>query len=513
MNKNFQRWMVGLTLLSFLTPYTVFSQIGITTGEKIEQVRVNANMGSNARSALEQLEEISGTRINVPRVNPPQSVPAASRTNSAAANAAAINNMIAGAVIQGLFNSIFSTNPAANQARIQAQQREAENAAFEAAELNRINAEKAEVNYNNMMKSYKTLDGSKSRTAGISELGLKTLDDTDITIANGIGKTDIPTTAPVIDQLGPANSTPFFGDKMTDADLETLTNIENDPNVVDLREAKQMVDEKIETESPGIVNLLRKYETEGNGEPVVQKPDCIVLGKKLKGFSEQRIQFQKTINLAQSELDVWETANYNAMMNAAKDGIEYFTGQLLEGLKKRGEAAERYQRILESKRKQMVKDGINVNEIQAKVDRCKQFASSGKLAEVTSNINDWQTFVKDGMSSLIKQLSSSNDELRDIFENPATAKYFQSEAPELNTLLDISKLAASNEVFGKWVAKKIPMIALIEISIKQIYNGTDYFLSLKRIMEARKINGGVTQTARYIQKNIDETLIAMGDCN
>ena len=508
--------MFALIFTSLSLPYTVPAQVGITTGEKIEQVRVNANMGSNAGSALKQLEEISGGRVNVPRVNHPKIAPSSSRANSAAANAAALNNMVAGAVMQGLFNSIFSSNPAANQARLQAQQREAEIAAFEAMELNRINAEKAQADYNNMMKSYKHLDDAqdmKSKRLDNSGLGLKTLDDTEKTIANEGGNSGIPTTAPVIDLLEPANPTPFFGDKMSDADLETLTNIESNPNIVDLREAKQYVDEKIETENPGIVDLLRKYEPEGNGDPIIQKPDCKTLGRKLKGFSEQRIQFQKTINLAQSELQLWESANYNALVNAAKDGIEYFTGQLLEGLNKRGEAAERLQGILEKNRKQMLKDGVNVDEIQTKIDKCKQFASAGKLAEVTNSINDWQTFVKDGMSSLINQLSSSNDELKDIFENPATAKYFQTEAPELNTLLDISKLAASNKVFGKWVARKIPMIALIEISIKQIYNGTDYLLSLHRIMEARKINGGVTQTARYIQKNIDDTRIALRDCN
>ena len=469
-------------------------------------------MGSNAGSALKQLEEISGTKINVPRSNPHQTLPSA-RSNSAAANAAELNNMVAGAVIQGLFNSFFNNNASANKDRLNIQQREAEMADFKAAELSRINEQKAQAEYNNMMKSYKQLDDAqdiKPTTLGNSDLKLNTLD---VNNESTDAKSIIPTTSAVIDLLNPVNPTPFFGDKMSVADLETLTNIENNPNVVDLREAKQFVDEKIETEVHDTISLLRKLDNKENGEPIVQRPDCITLRRKLKGFSEQRMLFQKTIDLANSELQLWESSNQTAMMNAAKDGVEYFTGILLEGLNKRGEAAERLQRILENKKNQMVKDGIKVGEIQAKIVRCKQFASAGKLAEVTTNLNDWQTFVKDGMSSLIKQLSSSNDELKQIFENPSTGKYFQSEAAELNTLLDISKLAASNEVFGKWVARKIPMIALIEISIKQIYNGTEYFLSLKRIMEARKINGGVAQTARYIQKNVDETRIAIAECN
>lgn len=60
-----------------------------------------------------------------------------------------------------------------------------------------------------------------------------------------------------------------------------------------------------------------------------------------------------------------------------------------------------------------------------------------------------------------------------MLDAPEMKKYFETATPELNTLLDISKLAASNRIFGKWVAKKIPVVAVIELSIKQVYNGTD----------------------------------------
>jgi hypothetical protein len=228
-----------------------------------------------------------------------------------------------------------------------------------------------------------------------------------------------------------------------------------------------------------MVTLLRKYESEGNGEPIIPKPDCIKLRDQLKGYLNQREQFKKTIELSQSELKTWETANNNAMMNAAKDGLEYFTGELLQGLTNRGKAADRLQQIYNSKSRQMVQDGINVAEIQAKINRLRAISSTGQLADLTSNINDWGTFAKDGMSSIIKRLNDSNDEVKGLLEDPGMKKYFETETPELNTLLDISKLAASNMVFGKWVAKKIPVVAVIEISIKQAYNGTDYFLSLK----------------------------------
>jgi hypothetical protein len=411
-----------------------------------------------------------------------------------------MNNMVVGTIFSSLLSSMLSSGPSNNQAELEAQRAKEQaekEAAEKAAEERRIAELKAQEEYAKMMQTYKPLEGS-------GNLGFKSLD----------GEAEPPKTAPVLDYIGAGAEKPtaFFGDVMPEADLQTLVEPESNPSIVDLRETKKYLDEKVENQSPEMVNLLRQYEPDANGQPIIPKPDCINLSRKLKGFTEQRLKFQKTVSLAHSELEIWETANRNALFNAAKDGIEYFTGQLLEGLNKRGAAAEKLQSILDKNKAQMVKDGLNIADIQAKIDRCRQLSSAGKMAEVLNNVNDWQSFIKDGVSSILNQLTSSNDELKDIFENPATSKYFQTEAPELNTLLDLSKIAAANQVFGKWVAKKIPMIALVEISIKQAYNGLDYFLSLKRIMEGQKINSGVMETAKYIQKNIDDTYLALKDC-
>ena len=233
----------------------------------------------------------------------------------------------------------------------------------------------------------------------------------------------------------------------------------------------------------------------------------------MKGFVNQRQQFRKSIDLSQNELDIWETANHNALINAAKDGLEYFTEELLEGLSNRGKAADRLQQIFDKNVKQMAAEGINVAGIKAKIDKLRSISSAGQIAELTANINDWETFIKDRMSSLIGRLTVSNTEIKGILEDPEMKKYFETEALDLNTLLDISKIAASNMVFGKWVAKKLPVIAVIELSIKQSYNGLDYFLSLNRIIKAQKINGGVLDAARYIQKNIDDTYLALSKCH
>lgn len=431
-----------------------------------------------------------------------------------------LNNMVVGAIFQGLLNSVFSSDSKKNQKELDAKQEAAElaaqQAARQAAEQQRINQQIAQDEYNKMMKSYKLLDDSHDmgiKNLNSTSMEFKTLDGEAEALSSGARKQFENTAIPVPGPADATNATPFFGDTMPLADIETLLNPENNAAVVDLRNGTKYVDENIKKDSIGLVMILRKDETEGKGNPIIQKPDCKNLGKQLTASIVQREKFQKTIDLSVNELDVWESANRNALINAAKDGLEYFTGQLLEGLTNRGKAADRLQNIYDKNIQQMTKEGINVASLQNKIQELRKISSSGQIAQLATNMNDWQTFIKDGTSALLAELSDSNNEIKKLLDDPAMKQYFTTEQAGLNALLDISKIAASNKVFGKWVAKRVPLIACVELSIKEAYNGLDFLLSFNRIMEAQKIKGEVMNAARIIQKNIDDNYMALRDCH
>jgi tetratricopeptide (TPR) repeat protein len=441
-------------------------------------------------------------------------------TKSMAGSSEELSNIIAGAIFQNVLTSIFNNASGKSQKELDAKQRAdeqaAQQAALQAAEQQRINAAIAQAEYEKMMRSYKLLDNSQNveiKTLNTNNIDFKTLDGDTERLRADAGKQFENTSIKLLpDSANTGNATPFFGNVMPMEDIQTLINPQNNPEIVDLMDAKKYVVEKINTDSTAMVSLLRKFEPAGNGEPIIAKPDCKNLSDQLKAYVNQRQQFQKTIDLSQNEVDVWETANRNALVNAAKDGLEYYTGQWLEKLSNRGKAADRLQRIYDMNEGRMAKDGIDIAGLKAKIETLRNISSAGQIAELSSAMNDWQTFIKDGMSSLISQLSGSNAEINKMIEDPKLKIYFETDKPELNALLDISKLAASNMVFGKWVARKIPLIACVELSIKELYNGTDYLLSLNRIIKANQINGKVTETARGIQKNIDDTYSALSQC-
>ena len=456
-----------------------------------------------SQSAIGQLEKMTGQKINLNK-------------GGSLLPSANLNNMIGGMIFQSLLNSVFSSNPATSTQELEAQKQAAAEAAQKAAEEQKMKQAKEQAEYDSMMESYKSLDGSQNlqtKTIGDTNLDFKTLDgEAENLAADARKQFEVTGDAPISNNVEIGEATPFFGESMPIEDLQTLGDLNNNPNVVDLRETQKYVEEKIADDGPKIVELLRKYEPDANGEPIIEKPDCVDLFKKLKVFTNQRAQTQKILNLSNSELNIWETANQNALMNQAKDGLEYFTGKLFDKLSKRGIAADRLQGILDKNSKEMVKKGINIADIQTKIDNLRLMSTTGQLTDLANKMNDWTTFMKDGLSSLLLDLGNSNNEINEIIENPQMQQYFQMDKPELNTLLDISKIAADNAVFGKWVAKKLPLIALVDISVKTIYNGTDYFLSLQRIMESRKIYGGALETAKYIQNNINNTYSALSGC-
>jgi len=425
---------------------------------------------------------------------------------------------LVGSIFGSLLISVFmdpkaaAVDPAAAAAE---QQRAAMQAAQALADQQAREAE-AQAAYVRMMQSYKRLEGSGGTYKTLSAATtFKRLDDsTEMAAAAARSPFDTAggtagSPAPPVPAGGP---TPFFGDTMPMEQVRTLVNPENNPNVVDLRQAKTFIAENLKSTPP---SSARAKTTDGpaKGEPIVQPPACEKLTLRLSSYLNQRTQFHKTVLMAQEQLEIWETANRNALMDAAKDGIEYFTGELLDSIAKRGEAAERLQRIYERHAAQMAKDGLNIMEIEAKIVRLRTLSSAGTVAALTHTASDWQTFLKDGTSALLNQFTASNHELQEMFQDPRMARYFQTEAPELNTLLDISKIIAAQKVFGKWAARQLPILGVTELAIKQIYNGMDWYYSYQRDAEAQKINGGVLDAAKYLQKNIDDTYIALKDCS
>jgi len=442
-----------------------------------------------------------------------------SAVKSRSTSAVNVKSMVVGGIIEGMLSSMLATpgQDSSRQDALMEQHNASARSARQAEAWRDARDEEFQSERAKMMGAFKDLEGAEHASfKGAPDAGLdfKTLDGEMESLAAG-ARAPFDTAVAMAEPLpdAAAGATPFFGDTMPEKDLRLLVNPDNDPMVVDLRNAVAYVAGNLKDDGSTPVTIKSGRQASENGEPIIKPLDCPGLARKLGSFIAQRSKFNKTILLAQEQVDQWEATNRSALVNAAKDGIEYFTGNLLESLANRGEAAERLQRIYTGNAGKMAAEGIDILALEAKIKRLQLMASAGKIAEVTGSINDWQAFFKDGMSALLMQLTASNDEVKQIFEDPKMQKYFETERPELKLLLDISRMAAAQKVFGKWVARQLPIIGAVEISIKQLYNGSEWATSFYRLAKANNINGAVMDSARSLQKHIDATRIELGPCS
>jgi len=424
-----------------------------------------------------------------------------------------INAMVVGTLFETLLTAMFADNAASEKEALAAKQKAAE-IAHQQEELKRAKEAREQAEFEKMMQSFKLLEDSQAvgfKTLSASDLDFKTLDGEMEKLASEARRPfDSEPKVKAPGSEGASGVTPFFGDQMPIEQIRLLVYPENDPNVVDLRNARNYVVENLKKNDQRITAAAKPTRADAQDRPTEEA--CVILSKKLDGFLTQRGKFQQTIDLAQEQLTTWQNANRNALLNAAKDGLEYFSGQLLEDLTKRGKAADRLQQIYERNARQMAQDGLDTAAIAAKIKRLQELSSTGRISELTGNVKDWQSFIKNGVSALMLQLNASNQEIQGMLEDPRMQKYFEMEAPQLKALLDVSRIAASAAVFGKWVANKMPIIGGVELAINQSYNALDWYLSYKRIKEAHAINGRVLEAVRLNQQNIYQISAELGSC-
>ena len=177
---------VGLFLSLFLSNIA-YSQIGITTGEKIETYKVNSgngfDTGGKGGSALEQLENMTGRKVTNTRTTAPRTTAPTNVARTISSRQAFENSMkmeLASGIASALIGMIFSSGNSQNsQQAIEAQRQQAILLA-ERAEAERLHNEAiAQAKYDEMMKSYKLLNdpnGLKIKTLSTGDLQFKPLD-------------------------------------------------------------------------------------------------------------------------------------------------------------------------------------------------------------------------------------------------------------------------------------------------------------------------------------------------
>jgi hypothetical protein len=459
---------------------------------------------AQSQSALDQLNNVnnngfqgeggSGNTYTAPSVSAPTPVQSSSSSSSSSSNSTSnsLSTDVAGMVMQGLINSMFSSDPKAEQAKLEAEKLEQARIAAAIAQQKKTSDSLAQIKHDELMQKIKPLSTDNGN------MDLKTIDGDAVVKA-------------------PSTATNFFGIALSDADINTLINSENDPMIVDLRNAQSFIVGNLKTEATVTTTEAKKVDAEK--KPETLSPECLKIKTKLDGFIKNRENFQKTINLTQTELSSWEEQNDKAFWNAVKDGIGSTSGLFIDYVKETRSSAGMLKKNIELLQDKLIKDKVFT---PAEISKYKSILDARMLtydvSELASNFKDvieYYDAVVNTMRAALLELSKTNSDYAAMYEDPRFIESFSAfPKVELSQFLSSKALQTFlvDPLIKKGLIKKLPYVGIAQLAVSEIYNATDWITSYYTTCKLNDADGKATEAAKYLQQKIIETQDQLDNC-
>lgn len=445
----------------------------------------------SAQSALSQLEDAAGQKVNVTPVSSPSME---------------ISTMIAGALIQSLFSS-SSDAEAQKQAELQYQQ---QLAAIQAAKEQAKKDSIALANYKHLMEATKPL------SPGTPDLDFQNLDGEAEQLSARATAQFMPQGEPV-NRIVVEGGTPFFGSVMSDEMIMDLIAPETNPVYLDVKEAHSYMvaslKEQDATQEPG----------EAEGEPVIEKPDCVTIRKKLDHYKTSREKFMTWNYATVLELEKWQKQNDQAFWNAVMDAADFAVGELFTYAKERSREAQKLKTFLITNEQELLNHGLSPEYvakmkslIEGRISQCNQILSlpTGNIAASTvsiqSYVTDYYEVVRNSLHALSAYMLDSDDDYK------AFCQYLQREGLLSDfPLVDAGQFFASKGIqcfLEKKGLTKLPYVSIASLATKQIYNAVDWWLSYQNVITLTEADGKAKDTAVKIDNTIRELEMDLENC-
>ncbi len=475
-----------------------------------------------SQSALSQLEQAAGRSISSVNVPMPSSPSAVGGVLGAAAKSGAvlpstsISNAVAGMVIQGLLNNLFSPTPSKTPEEIEAERIEQERLAMEAEKFRLEELARQQALHDKLINGSKSISDSES-------LDFKSLDGemenlrkgaADQFEPDGTGGSSYPTTM----------GTQFFGMPLSDPEVTILLEPENAPVRVDLENAVDLTDEYMDKEK-AVVEIIGGAVTEAKGEPIVAKPDCRALSEKLERYTNDMVRFRSWNNTTLTELKKWEDQNDEALWNAVTDGAGAAYGVFLDYLEETRASASVIKDVFEANQASYIQKGLITPEqalrYKSVLEQRITTASLAKQVKEGLEIRDYVTTARNLIHGTTEKLSSTDGECNQIIsllknegllsESPwVDAGQFLSGKVIEKFLSDPTKYIKPG-TFTKAIGK-IPYVTIAQLAVDEAYNVTDMLTSYSNICTFREADGRATEAVKKIQSDMDNIKVQLMDC-
>ncbi len=484
-------------------------------------VRLINTASAFAQSALSQLEQAAGrsiSSVNVPMPSAPTAVGAIGSVAKSAAvmSSNSISNAVAGMVIQGLLNNLFSTTPEKTPEQIEAERIEQERLAME-AEKQRLEEEaRQQAIHDELINSSKSLSGSGS-------LDFKSLDGDMESLRKSAA-----------DQFEPKSTgsshypnsmgTQFFGMPLSDPEVRILIEPESTPVYQDLETSVELTDAYLEEEKL-VVEVIGGAVVQAKGEPLIAKPDCKVLSEKLNRYRTDLVRFRSWNSGTLTELKKWEEQNDQAFWNAIGDGAGAAFGVFLDYLEDTRSSASVIRSTFEVNEARFIKDGL-ITPAQALryksiLDLRINTSSVAKLTKEGLEIRDYINATRNLIQATTEKLSSTDGECNQLI-SLLKNEGLLSETPWVDAgqflagkivdkFMDNPSILIKPGTFVKGMTK-IPYVTIAQLAVDEAYNITDMLTSYSNICTLREADGRASEAVRKIEADMETIKVQLQGC-
>ncbi|HPT22233.1 MAG TPA: hypothetical protein PLR88_09830 [Bacteroidales bacterium] len=492
-----------------------------------------------SQSALSQLGDPNS--VYVPPVNGPTPVGSYSSGGSSSSAAksvlgssssSSISTVVAGALVQGMLNSLFSPAPEKTTEQIAAEKAEQERIAYEEEMKRQEEEARQQELHDNLINSSKDIPGSES-------LNFKTLDgDMESMRKEAADQFERSYDVSTIKTVPKGND--FFGIPLSDVDFETVVEPETNPVYSDVKKAVDLTDkyladeklakEKLEKEklenSKLVVDIIGgAVSGQAKGEPIIEKPDCQALRDKLARYRSDMVRFQDWNSQTLTELKNWEEQNNKAFWNAVSDGASAAFGVFMDYLNETRASASAIKKILEENQEKYIRDGVftadQISRYKQLLDQRITTCKVTELAKESLKPRDYVNLSKNILQGTTEKLAKSDGDCMQMV-NVLKEQGYLSDVPwvdaasfltgeVINKFMDDPSIVLKPNSVVKG-SLKIPYVTVAQLAVDEAYNVTDMLTSFKNVCTLRDADGKAAEAVRKIQNDMSNIKIQLEGC-
>jgi hypothetical protein len=309
-----------------------------------------------------------------------------------------------------------------------------------------------------------------------------------------------------------SSGTNFFGTTLTEPEISTLMEPENDPIIVDLRDANTFVVQSLKQNKEEIKKIEKPKKEEKKQK--TERRECKeIIAKYNKQVGDMQ-KFQKQIKFTESQLDEWKQKNDAAFWNAVIDGSSFAVGEFFDYLKETRSGAENIKRNLELIETKLIKGNVytpaQIESLKTKLNLRMAEYTISKYTSEFSNIADYFDYVKNVIQSSVTKIGETDADIKELLSNPKVKEYL-SEYPTI----DAAQFLAGKSITAFLARKgfsKYSYVGIAQLVVNTAYNATDMYLSYKNICTLRNASGKELESAKYIQSQITNTYNKIVEC-